>query len=110
MESGPSGAPFLQIDAMEPTFVFQNPGSPVITSNGSSEAIAWILDPNANRLASMLTAPPTTLYAVDLMAMRALYSSQPADLHPGGKYSHPIVARGTVFVGTDRISAFGLRP
>jgi hypothetical protein len=108
--SGPSGAPFLQIDAMEPTFVFQNPGSPVITSNGSSEAIAWILDPNANRLASMLTAPPTTLYAVDLMAMRALYSSQPADLHPGGKYSHPIVARGTVFVGTDRISAFGLRP
>jgi hypothetical protein len=103
-----SGVPFLQIDGLEPTLVFQNPGSPVISSNGSTNAIAWILDPNVNRLASLLTAPPATLYAVDVMEMRALYSSQPGDLHPGGKYSHPIVARGTVFVGTDRISAFGL--
>ena len=106
----PSGAPFLQLDGMEPTLVFQNPGSPVISSNGSSNAIAWILDPNVNRLTSLLTAPPATLYAVDVMGMKALYSSQPAELHPGGKYSHPIVARGMVFVGTDRISAFGLAP
>jgi hypothetical protein len=106
--SAAAGVPFLQVDGMEPTLVFQNPGSPVISSNGSSNAVAWILDTNVNRLASMLTAPPATLYAVDVMGLRALYASQPADLHPGGKYSHPVVARGVVFVGTDRISAFGL--
>jgi hypothetical protein len=103
-----SGAPFLQLDGLENTLVFQNPGSPVITSNGAQGAIAWVVDPNVNRLASLLTAPPATLYAVDVMRMKALYVSRPADLHPGGKYVHPIVARGMVFVGTDRISAFGL--
>jgi len=103
--TGTSGRPFLQIDALDSSLVFQNPGSPVVSSNGPQSAIAWIVDPNVNRSASLLTAPPATLYAVDPMSMRVLYR---ADLHPGGKYFHPIVARGTVFVGTDRISAFGL--
>jgi hypothetical protein len=103
-----SGPPFLQVDATESTLVFLNPGSPVISSDGTSDAIVWIVDPNVSRLASLLTAPPATLYAVDVMRMSPLYVSQPGDLHPGGKYVHPIVARGMVFVGTDRISAFGL--
>jgi hypothetical protein len=30
-------------------------------------------------------------------------------LHTSGKYNQPVTARGTVFVGTDRIQAFGLR-
>ena len=106
--TGPSGKPFLQVDALENTLVFQNPGSPVVSSDGTQNAIAWIVDPNVNRSASLLTAPPASLYAVDLMSMRVLYTSRPADLHPGGKYFHAIVARGTVFVGTDRVSGFGL--
>ncbi len=105
-----AGTPALVVDAVEPTLTLQNPGSPVISSDGGRDAIAWILDPNVNRLQSLLTGPPATLYAVDLLAMRALYTSRPADLHAGGKYSHPIVARGTVYVGTDRLSAFGLAP
>src|SRR5258708_13622136 len=32
----------------------------------------------------------------------------PAQLNVGGKYNAPAFARGTVFVGTDRIQAFGL--
>ena len=28
--------------------------------------------------------------------------------HASGKYNEPVIARGTVFVGTDRIQAFGL--
>lgn len=41
--------------------------------------------------------------------MQVLYSS-PAGTFTGsgGKYYHPIVSRGTVFVGVDRITAFGL--
>jgi hypothetical protein len=33
----------------------------------------------------------------------------PDQLNVGGKYSTPIVAHGVIFVGTDRIQAFGLR-
>src|SRR5260370_23235643 len=44
----------------------------------------------------------------DATTMQVLYSSGPDDLLAGGKYYHPVVARGFVFVGTDRISAFGL--
>jgi hypothetical protein len=38
-----------------------------------------------------------------------LWRSAPGDLEVGGKYSSPFVARGLVFVATDRVQTFGLR-
>src|SRR5262249_34486965 len=52
-----------------------------------------------------------TLHAVDGTTMQRLYSSPDGTFTgAGGKYYHPIVSRGTVFVGVDRITAFGLTP
>jgi outer membrane protein assembly factor BamB len=56
------------------------------------------------------TVARPVLYAVDAMTMQLLWSSTAAELDVGGKYVHPTIARGTVFVGTDRIQAFGLHP
>jgi hypothetical protein len=55
-----------------------------------------------------VTAPPATLHAVDVMRMKAIWSSRPGELFPGGKYYHPVVARGQVIVATDRVSGFGV--
>jgi len=48
------------------------------------------------------------LYAFDALTLQPLWSSAWSELFVGGKYGHPTIARGTVFVGTDRIQAFGL--
>ena len=42
------------------------------------------------------------------MTLKLLWKSAPGQLHASGKYNEPTIARGTVFVGTDRIQAFGL--
>jgi hypothetical protein len=105
---GPGKPAHLELEAYESTLVFQSPGTPVISSNGGKDPIAWIVEPNVNRLDSLLTAPPATLHAVDVMKMKALWSSKPGDLFPGAKYYHPVVARGQVIVATDRVSAFGV--
>jgi type 1 glutamine amidotransferase len=104
-------APYLTIDQLEQTLVFKNPGSPVITSNGPNGAIVWVLDENAPRTASLSgpDAPRPVLYALDAMTFKPLWKSKPAELRTGGKYTEPAFAHGTVFVGTDRIQAFGLR-
>jgi hypothetical protein len=47
------------------------------------------------------------LYALD-QDLNILWSSSQTQLNAGGKYMTPAFARGTVFVGTDRIQAFGL--
>ena len=74
--------------------------------------MVWIVDENAVRTASLAsTSPPRPiLYAVDGATMSVLYRSTPADLTTGGKYVTPVIAHGTVFVGTDRLQAFGVRP
>jgi len=99
---------FLELEAYEMTLVFRSPGTPVISSNGGRDAIAWIVEPNVGRLDNLVTAPPATLHAVDVMRMQALWSSKPGDLFPGAKYYHPVVARGQVIVATDRVTGFGL--
>jgi hypothetical protein len=105
------GAPaFLQLEAYETTLVFESPGTPVISSNGGKNPIAWIVEPNIGRLDSLLNAPPATLYAVDVMRMQALWGSKTGDLYPGAKYFHPVVAGGQVIVATDRLTGFGLGP
>jgi hypothetical protein len=103
------GAPaYLALDTVDPTTVFKNPGSPVVTSTGESGAIVWVLDENQSRTASL--APGAThpiLYACDGTTLTPLWNSGTA-LHLGGKYSTAVVAHGTVFVVTDRVQAFAL--
>lgn len=48
------------------------------------------------------------LYAIDVATMRLLWRSASGQPNVGGKHNHPTIARGVVFIGTDRIQAFGL--
>jgi hypothetical protein len=108
----PAGAPaYLAIDATERTLAFINPGSTVVSSSGADGAVVWVLDENAQRVTSLAdpAAPHPILYAVDARTMTPLWRSAPRELAVGGKYSTPLVARGLVIVGTDRLQAFGLR-
>lgn len=102
---------FLEIEQYEQTLVFENPGSPVISSNGTEAAIVWVLDENAPRSSPLYgdSAPKPILYAIDALTFKVLWRSRPGELYPSGKYNEPTIARGTVFVGTDRVQAFGLR-
>ncbi|SFK53118.1 Cytochrome C oxidase, cbb3-type, subunit III [Lysobacter sp. cf310] len=102
--------PFLAIDRRETTLVLGNPGSPVVTSLGADHAIVWVLDENAPRsaLLSGAGAPRPVLYALEAENLRLLWRSAPGELHTSGKYNEPAFGGGQVYVGTDRIQAFGL--
>jgi hypothetical protein len=101
---------YLFLDATDNFLSLFSPGPPLITSNVSDNAIVWVLDANVYRSASLVgsSIPHPVLYAVDATAMQLLWSSSPSQLNVGGKYNHVTIARGVVFVGTDRIQAFGL--
>ena len=107
-----SGKPaYLVIDQFEQTVVFENPGSPVVSSNGAADAIVWVLDSHARRSAPLLgdQAPKPVLYAFDALNFKLLWKSNPGELSTSGKYNGPAVAGGRIFVATDRIQTFGLR-
>ncbi|HEV3199781.1 MAG TPA: malectin domain-containing carbohydrate-binding protein [Bryobacteraceae bacterium] len=101
---------YVAVEASENTFGFLSPGSPWVTSNGSANAIVWVLVANVTRSASLVGSgvPHPILYALDPVTLKALWISTPAMLNVGGKYSAPAFGHGMVFVGTDRIQAFGL--
>ena len=101
----------LQLNRTHESLVFQNPGSPVVSSNGHRNAIVWILDTNKPRSASLFgpDAPQPVLYAVDAETMGLIWRSKPGELQPGGKYNEATVADGQVFVGTDRIQGIRAR-
>lgn len=101
---------YLRLDRAQAGVVFENPGSPVVTSNGSADAIVWVLDQNARRSTPLVgpDAPAPVLYAFDATTLALLWRSAPGELHTSGKYNEPAFARGAVLVGTDRIQAFGL--
>jgi hypothetical protein len=85
----------------------------MVSSNGSANPIIWVLEPNVYRSASLVgSAVHPQLHAIDGTTMQLLFSSDPndPDMRQGGKYNHPLVARGVVFTGTDRIAAWGLLP
>jgi outer membrane protein assembly factor BamB len=107
--TAPGRPAWLAVQQLDRTLVFENPGSPVVTSNGTRDPVVWVLDPNARRSALLVgdTAPQPVLYALDAMTLQLLWKSAPGQLHASGKYNEPTIARGTVFVGTDRIQAFG---
>lgn len=102
---------YPRLDILEKTQTFQNPGSPVISSNGGNGAIVWVLDMNAPRSASLYgpEAPKPILYAFDAAKLKLLWKNKPGVLQPSGKYNEPTIVDGLVLVGTDRIQAFGLR-
>jgi hypothetical protein len=108
LSSGSSA--YLKIDATDSVLSFFSPGSPVVTSNGPNNPIVWILDANVYRSDPLIGSGVhhPVLYAIDATTMNLLWSSTPDQLNVGGKYNTVAVARGTVFVGTDRIEAFGL--
>jgi hypothetical protein len=101
---------WLTLEQLEKTLALENPGSPIVTSNGSRDPVVWVLDPNARRSALLVGdgAPQPVLYAFDAMSLRLLWKSAPGQLHASGKYNEPAIARGTVFIGTDRIQALGI--
>lgn len=108
--TAPGQPAYLAIEASENTLGFLSPGSPWVTSNGSDDAIVWVLITNVGRSASLAdpAAPHPILYALDPVTLKALWTSTPPMLNVGGKYNTPAFGRGIVFVGTDRIQAFGL--
>jgi competence ComEA-like helix-hairpin-helix protein len=81
----------------------------VVSSNGSKDAIVWVLDENARRSAILTgpKAPHPVLYAIDPTTLKVLWKSDPDLLQASGKYNSPTIADGNVYVGTDRIVAFG---
>jgi len=99
---------YLEVDAADTSLSFYSPGSPVVTSNGSRNGIVWVLDANVYRGDALIGAnvKRPVLYAIDAGTLKLLWSS--STLNVGGKYNTPAVARGVVFVGTDRIQAFGV--
>ena len=72
----------------------------------------WVLVANVSRGAPLNDpkAAHPILYALDPVTLQPLWSSSPEMLNVGGKYNTPAFGRGRVFVGTDRIQAFGLAP
>ena len=106
------GAPaYLSVEASAKTLGFLSPGSPWVTSNGADHAIVWVLVANVPRGASLAdpNAAHPILYALDPVTLQALWTSTPEMLQVGGKYNTPAFGGGRVFVGTDRIQAFGIR-
>jgi mono/diheme cytochrome c family protein len=110
--SEPGKPAYLRIDQLELSHTLQNPGSPIVTSNGGRDAIVWILDTNTRRTSPVRGeyAGRPVLYAFDALTFKLLWKSSPDELGPGGKYNEPAIAKGVVYVGTDRIQAFGLLP
>ena len=106
----PGQPAYLVRDAQEMTVTFQNPGSPVVSSNGGRGAVVWVLDSNVPRSANVYL-PDTRgakLYAFDAITLKPIWDSADA-LYPSGKYNEPAVVDGMVLVGTDRLQAFGQR-
>ena len=102
---------YLQIVAQN-TAVMSNPGSNLITGNGTSDEIDWIVDEGQQRTdgTTSYSDGSPVLYAYNALNLQQpLWSSAYEELDvPGGKYNSIAVSRGDVYVGTNRIQAFGL--
>jgi hypothetical protein len=101
----------LAVDLTDRELRFLNPGSPVLSSNGTRGGVVWVLDANLLRSKPLLGSdvPHPVLYAIDAQDLHLLWRSSPDQLNVGGKYGTVAIAHGVVFVATDRIQAFGLR-
>lgn len=106
-----SGSPYMKIDGRAMDFVLKNPGPAVVSSNGSRDALLWVLDEDAARSTPLTgpNAPKPILYAIDPATLKVVWKTESGVLQTSGKYNSPIIAKGNVYVGTDRIVAFGLK-
>ena len=92
------------------TTIFGWPGAtPVISANGTKDAIVWALQTNGSGAPAVLHAYAASDVSIDL------YSSDQNSVrdNPGAavKFSVPTIVNGRVYVGTqDRLSVFGLLP
>ena len=111
INTSPAHPAYLSVEGSENSYSFLSPGSPWVTSNGGNDAIVWILVGNVGRSTPLVgpNVPHPALYALDPSSLRALWISTPSMLQVGGKYNTPAFGPGMVFVGTDRIQAFGLQ-
>lgn len=105
----PKKPAFLRIDKAVMNTIFMNPGSPIVTSHKGENAIVWVIDLNAPRTMDLWgeTTPKPILYAFDALSLDLLWRSEEGDLETTGKYNEPAIINGVVYVGTDRIQAFG---
>jgi hypothetical protein len=104
-------AAYLAVEATANDVAFLSPGSPVVTSSrDASNALVWVLDADVPRAQPLVgpAVPLPVLYALDADTLQVVWRSAPDALGVGGKYSTPAIADGVVYVGTDRIQAFGL--
>jgi hypothetical protein len=109
--TAPGQPAYLVVDNSDQVLSFLSPGSPIVTSTGADNPIVWVLDANVYRSAPLRpeqNVPHPVLYAVDANTLQLLWQSTPDQLNVGGKYNSPATAHGVVFVGTDRIQAFGM--
>jgi outer membrane protein assembly factor BamB len=108
--TSPGQAAYLALDATADEVAFLSPGSPVVTSKAAADAVVWVLDANVRRAQPLVgqDVPHPVLYALDADTLQVLWRSAPDQLAVGGKYSAPAIAHGVVYVGTDRVQAFGL--
>lgn len=99
---------YLRVGAREMRTPLGNPGSPVVTDDGTGGAIVWVLDENAPRSALLAgdQAPRPVLHAFDGDTLQSLWASADGVLETSGKYNAPGFGLGQVFVGSDRIQAF----
>jgi outer membrane protein assembly factor BamB len=84
------------------------PGTAVVSSNGSADAIVWVIESNKD---DDNNGPPGVLHAYDALTGRELYHSnereQRDSLGDARKFSAPTVANGRVYCGTDGVVAYG---
>src|SRR5262249_25882357 len=79
----PNQPAYLAIDGVDSVLRLYSPGPPIITSNGSSGPIAWVLDAGVHRNAPLAgnSVPHPVLYALDAMTMELLWRSSPEELN-----------------------------
>lgn len=108
-----NGRAALERSGQNPETVLINPGSPIVSAHGSHGPVVWVLDAALPRSAPLVrddgtTVPGPVLRAFDGESMALLWASPPGLFGVGGKYNEPIVAHDTVYVGADRVYAFGV--
>jgi len=107
----PGQPAYLTPDAEETTLALLNPSSPVVTSDGSSNPMLWVIDAESS-LAEMardgVNIAHPILYAVDGTTMTVLWRTGVDELGQGAKFITPVINDGQVFVATDRVLAYGL--
>jgi hypothetical protein len=107
----PGQPAYLTPDAEETTLALLNPSSPVVTSDGSTNPMLWVIDAESS-LAEMtkdgVNIAHPILYAIDGTTMNVLWHTGVDELGQGAKFITPAINEGQVFVATDRVLAYGL--